>query len=404
MLGQGNAHQEIINCTVIANHAANVAGGVYVSSHTLHISNTIIWGNTHDEGEGETVSPEGAQLLVRLSVAVATVDYCCVQDWSGDLGGTGNIGSDPLFANPSGGDYHLLSGSPCIDTGDNAAVTEATDLDGNPRILDGDCILGAVVDMGAYEAPQSPPNTAPVIDAISAPLDPLPVPATIAVGASFTDPDVGNSHTATWDWGDNSTSPGTVIEEEGSVAGTHVYTTAGVYTVKLTVVGDGENSAQSAFRYVVVYDAEGGFVTGGGWIDSPEGAYAPDPSLTGKATFGFVSKYKKGAKEPTGETEFQFKVADLNFHSTSYDWLVVAGHKAKYKGGGTINGGGNYGFMLSAVDEKLTPSTDVDRFRIKIWDKDNGDAVVYDNQMGADEDAVPATAIGGGSIVIHKSK
>jgi hypothetical protein len=82
---------------------------------------------------------------------------------------------------------------------------------------------------------------------------------------------------------------------------------------------------------------------------------------------------------------------------------VIAGAKAMYKGVGTINGEGNYGFLLSAIDEKLTPSTDVDLFRIKIWDKDNGDAVVYDNQIGAGDDAEPTTAIAGGSIVIHKS-
>ena len=81
---------------------------------------------------------------------------------------------------------------------------------------------------------------------------------------------------------------------------------------------------------------------------------------------------------------------------------MIAGHKAQYKGDGTINGAGNYGFMLSATDEKLTPSTDVDLFRIKIWDKEDSDAVVYDNEMGAAEDAEPTTAIGGGSIVIHK--
>jgi hypothetical protein len=155
---------------------------------------------------------------------------------------------------------------------------------------------------------------------------------------------------------------------------------------------------------VVVYDPDGGFVTGGGWIVSPAGAYALDITLTGKATFGFVSKYKKGATTPTGNTEFVFDVADLEFHSTSYDWLVIAGPKAKYKGTGTINGAGNYGFMLSAVDEALTPSTDVDRFRIKIWDKDNDDVVIYDNQMGAEEDAEATTEIGGGSIVIHKAK
>jgi len=46
--------------------------------------------------------------------------------------------------------------------------------------------------------------------------------------------------------------------------------------------------------------------------------------------------------------------------------LVVTHHKAMYKGVGTINGSGEYGFILTAIDEKLTSSTDVDLFRIKI--------------------------------------
>ena len=58
--------------------------------------------------------------------------------------------------------------------------------------------------------------------------------------------------------------------------------------------------------------------------------------------------------------------------------------------------------MLFAIDEKLTPSVEVDQFRMKIWDKDNGDTVVYDNQMGDADDADASTAIGGGNIVIHK--
>ena len=122
----------------------------------------------------------------------------------------------------------------------------------------------------------------------------------------------------------------------------------------------------------------------------------------GKANFGFVSKYKRGAKIPTGNTEFQFKAGNLNFKSTSYDWLVVAGHSAKFKGDGTINGGGQYGFMLSAVDGKLK-GDGLDRFRIKIWDKAS-DQVIYDNEMGASDDAESATVIGGGSIVIHRGK
>jgi len=177
----------------------------------------------------------------------------------------------------------------------------------------------------------------------------------------------------------------------------------GIFDVSLTVT-DPFGESDTDITSIVIYDPAGGFVTGGGWIDSPAGAYTDDLTLDGKATFGFVSKYKKGQTQPIGQTEFQFKVADLNFHSSSYEWLVIAGHQAKYKGMGTINGEGNYGFMLSAVDAKLTPSIDVDKFRINIWDKDNGDVVVYDNQPGDTDDAELTTAIGGGAIVIHSGK
>lgn len=98
----------------------------------------------------------------------------------------------------------------------------------------------------------------------------------------------------------------------------------------------------------------------------------------------------------------EIQAGDLNFHSSSHDWLVIAGSKAMYKGVGTINGVGNYGFLISAVDQNLTPSTDTDRFRIKIWDRDNDDLVVYDNMMGEEEGANPTTDIGGGNIVVHK--
>jgi hypothetical protein len=57
--------------------------------------------------------------------------------------------------------------------------------------------------------------------------------------------------------------------------------------------------------------------------------------------------------------------------------------------------------MLTAIDAELTPSSEVDLFRIRIWDRAT-DQVVYDNQMGDADDADPATDIGGGAIVIHK--
>ena len=243
-------------------------------------------------------------------------------------------------------------------------------------------------------------NQPPSVGEITAPMDPVAVGTEINVGADFTDPDTGDTHTAVWDWGDGETSDGAVDQTNDSVTGSHTYTLPGVYTVTLTVTDDEGDSGESVFKYVVVYDPDGGFVTGGGWIESPEGAYAPDPLLTGKASFGFVSKYQQGAGVPTGQTQFRFRVADLTFHSDTYEWLVVAGHQAKFKGDGAINGEGNYGFMITAVDEALTPSTAVDLFRIKIWDKETDD-VVYDNQMGDPEDSEPTTEIGGGSIVIH---
>jgi hypothetical protein len=59
----------------------------------------------------------------------------------------GNQTVDPKFFDVEGSDFHLSPDSPAIDAGDNSFVSEtnATDLDGNPRIGN------SVVDIGAYE-------------------------------------------------------------------------------------------------------------------------------------------------------------------------------------------------------------------------------------------------------------
>jgi len=80
---------------------------------------------------------------------------------------------------------------------------------------------------------------------------------------------------------------------------------------------------------------------------------------------------------------------------------VVAGARAQYKGTGQVNGKGSYGFLLTAIDGQISGGGGVDKFRIKIWDTTTGD-VIYDNQRGAAEDSDAATALGAGSIVIHK--
>src|SRR5205085_980656 len=45
----------------------------------------------------------------------------------------------------------------------------------------------------------------------------------------------------------------------------------------------------------VVFDPDGASGSGTGHVNVPVGAYIYDPSLTGKAEFGFDAKYKSGA-------------------------------------------------------------------------------------------------------------
>lgn len=117
----GASYCALNNCTVVSN-STSIGGGVAFSMAT----NCIIYYNTASTGTNYWSS---------------TLVYCCTPD----SGGLGNITNDPAFVNPAADDFHLQSNSPCINSGNNAAVTSATDLDGNPRIV------GGTVDIGAYE-------------------------------------------------------------------------------------------------------------------------------------------------------------------------------------------------------------------------------------------------------------
>jgi parallel beta-helix repeat protein/predicted outer membrane repeat protein len=92
------------------------------------VTNCILWNDAADEIYDDN--------------SVPTVTYSCIQ---GGYPGTGNIDADPLFADSATDDFHLTWDSPCRNTGDNSAVTEPTDFEGDPRIA-----LGTV-DMGADE-------------------------------------------------------------------------------------------------------------------------------------------------------------------------------------------------------------------------------------------------------------
>jgi endonuclease G len=217
-------------------------------------------------------------------------------------------------------------------------------------------------------------NIEPVISATTGPVTQLAVGTPATVSVTYSDAGAADTHTATFTWGDGSTS--NVSCGAGTCTASRIYAAAGVYSVSVVVSDDDGGTATSTFTGVVVYDNAAGFVTGGGWL----------ATSSGKATLAINAKYLKNAAIPTGNTRFD--VASSTFASTSYDWLVIAGTTAQLQGTGTIDSVGSYGFLAVATDAGAT-----DTFRLRVWDKTTG-ATVYDS--GA------AAPLGGGNISIHQ--
>jgi hypothetical protein len=245
----------------------------------------------------------------------------------------------------------------------------------------------------------------------------------LTLNAHFSDTDGTGPWTWSVNWDDSSgacptPNANTCPSSSGTASGTtttnspfsatHTFTNVGVYSI-VVKVKDSTGLAGVATVWIVVYDPSAGFITGGGWLNVAPGSYVGAPGLSGRANFGFNSQYKKGATVPTGETEFNFQAGNMDFHSTVYNWLIVSGYKAQYKGTGTINGAGKYSFTLTAYDgDLMNPTPGPDKFRIRITDDNNSNAVVFDNRITADAsannlDTADPQVIAGGSIVIHKA-
>jgi len=240
-------------------------------------------------------------------------------------------------------------------------------------------------------------NVAPALAAFSLPATPIalvPGGATIPISVQFTDPGTLDAHTATLDCGSAITVQSDVVD--ATAGGVCSFSSPGVYSVELTVRDDdGGSDTKLATGQVVVYDAAGGWVTGGGWVASPAGSNALVPSAAGKLTFAFTARYLTGSSAPSGSAELKLNVGGMEFRSTKLDWLVAGGAGAQLRGRGTVNGVGDFAFAVIAVDGQST-----DAVRVRIWNRASG-TVVYDNRPGEPLEDGRVTTLGGGSIVLH---
>lgn len=179
----------IVNNTVSWNTAFDGGGIACCYYASPIVSNTIIWDNDTPTGSeiwlGNALYP--SSLTISYSdldggQSAVTVEAGCTLNW-----GAGMIDADPLFVDFAGNDFHLTWNSPCRLTGDNNAVVDLLDFEGDPRIHDGQ------VDMGTDEFHPHLYSTGDVVPGATIGIRIIgqpPAPVILALGAGVQDPPV----------------------------------------------------------------------------------------------------------------------------------------------------------------------------------------------------------------------
>ncbi|MEN6582905.1 MAG: NosD domain-containing protein, partial [Armatimonadota bacterium] len=153
----------VINSNIISENSNSGIYG-YLNSDSIVVNNTILQNNN---GVVVACLPSECPTIINNIVAfntvgvynsegdariktIPTLSHNCVYgntiNYSGITASPTDISADPMFKDRTNGDYHLLSGSPCINTGDDAVVSgDWIDMDSEARIG------GSHVDIGADE-------------------------------------------------------------------------------------------------------------------------------------------------------------------------------------------------------------------------------------------------------------
>ncbi len=147
-VGSGYGNVIFTSNTIADNNGSYGGSGVFLGVYfaaTQYYNNLIIGAPgesaVYGSCQGASVTIFNNDLLAPGANGIQT-SGC---DVIGSLGTNGNISANPLFLDGTS-DFHLQYGSPAVGVGDSSAPNlPSTDLDGNPRLVNGK------IDMGVYE-------------------------------------------------------------------------------------------------------------------------------------------------------------------------------------------------------------------------------------------------------------
>ncbi|MBN2737585.1 MAG: HYR domain-containing protein [Spirochaetales bacterium] len=131
----------------------------------------------------------------------------------------------------------------------------------------------------------------------------------------------------------------------------------GFYMIHVDALNTGYFAETSDEVLTVIYNAEAGSASSGGWVDVTNSAYG----TLGKAIFNFSIKFKNDL--PDGH--FQIKQSDenINFNSISIDWFIVENGTAQFEGTGTMKNSSNLcKFRVNCIENNP------DSITIMLWD------------------------------------
>ena len=390
----------MVNTTINGNSGGSNGGGILSGAgSTLRIKNTIV---ANSVSGGNCVGP-GTKISEGHNLSDDNICSAFLTA-TGDLNNT-PAGLDPLGLQNNGGPTQtiaLVAGSAALDHIPTSPTNFCTAIDGaTPISTDQRGVArpeSLACDIGAFELVQD--DQGPISSNVNASPSPVAIGTAITLTANVDDTATGGSDIASAQYTIDGGPPIPMDAADGAfdevsedvTASVAPFAATGVYSLCVSGTDEPGNTGNSECALLPVYDPNGGFVTGGGFVNSPEGADLANPSATGPARFGFVSKYLPGRSVPDGDLEFQFQAGSLNFKSTSMDWLVVTGEpRGRFQGTGTINGGTACKFVVDAWDASFAPGG-VDAFGLRI----------FSCAGGGDRYSLDATPLTKGSTIIHR--